>query len=169
MENALRSLVIAVIVLASSVQTAAAATAVFATSVYGTSGSVAGASNALGAADGASATILRVAGGSNLILQMSQATSGLNTLLSGARLTLGSNVQIAIGEVIGGVAVFSTNLTLPGGFGPTYALDLSALCTTVSSTGCSLLRIRVGGRPAPGSRWTAFRASPRRRNPRPGR
>ncbi|OFW99135.1 MAG: hypothetical protein A3E78_15625 [Alphaproteobacteria bacterium RIFCSPHIGHO2_12_FULL_63_12] len=150
MENALRSLVIAAILLASSVQTAAAATAVFATSVYGTSGSVAGASNALGAADGASATILRVAGGSNLILQMSQATSGLNTLLSGARLTLGSNVQIAIGEVIGGVAVFSTNLTLPGGFGPTYALDLSALCTTVSSTGCSLLRIRVGGAPGSG-------------------
>lgn len=131
-------------------QPAAAATTVFATSVFGTTGSVASASNALGPANGAFATILRVAGGSNLILQMSRASSGLNTILSGSRLTAGSNVQIAIGEVIGGVAVFSANLALPVGFGPTYALDLSALCSSVSATGCSQIRIRVAGGPGGG-------------------
>ena len=113
--------------------------------LFGTTGSVASASDALGPANGAFATILRVAGGSNLILQMSRASSGLNTILSGSRLTAGSNVQIAIGEVIGGVAVFSANLALPVGFGPAYALDLSALCSSVSATGCSLIRIRVAG------------------------
>lgn len=146
----MRSLVFALILLASSAQTAAAATTVFAASVYGTTGSVVGAANALGPANGAFATILRVAGTSNLILQMSQASSGLNTILTGSRLTAGSTVQIAIGEVIGSVAVFSANLALPAGFGPNYPLDLSALCSTVSATGCSLIRIRVSGAPGGG-------------------
>jgi hypothetical protein len=106
--------------------------------------------NALGAADGSNSAILRVAGGSNLILQMSQAASGLNTLLAGPRLTAGTNVQIAVGEVIAGVATFSANVALPGGFGPSYALDLSAACATVSATGCSLIRIRVSGAPGGG-------------------
>ena len=127
----MRPLIIALVLLASSVQNAAAATTVFAASVYGTSGSVAGAANAVGAANGSVATILRVAGGSNLLLQMTQAASGLNTILTGTRLTAGTSVQIAIGEVIGSVAVFSANLTLPAGFGPSYALDLSALCSSV--------------------------------------
>ena len=146
----MRSLIAVLVLLASAAQPAAAATTVFATSVVGTTGSVAGAANALGPANGAFATILRVAGGSDLILQMSQASSGLNTILSGTRLTLGSNVQIAIGEVVGSVATFSANLALPAGLGPTYSLDLSALCSTVSATGCSLIRIRVTGAPGSG-------------------
>lgn len=133
-------------------QPAAAATTVYAASVFGTSGSVVGAANAIGAADGLSATIIRVAGGSNLILQMSQAASGANTVINGQRATAGSNVQIAIGEVIGGVATFSTNLALPAGLGSLHTLDFSALCLTVSTTGCSLIRIRVVG--APGSAFT---------------
>lgn len=136
--------------LAFSAQPASAATTVFAASVLGSSGFVVNAGNALGAANGASATILRVPGGSNLILQMSQATSGLNTVLNGTRLTAGSNVQIAIGSVIAGVATFSANIALPGGFGPTYAMDLSAACASVSATGCDLVRIRVVGGPAGG-------------------
>jgi len=146
----MRSVFAAIALLVFGAQPAAAATTVFATSVYGTSGSVSGATNALGAANGSVATILRVAGGSNLILQMSQASSGLNTILTGSRRTAGSNVQIAIGEIIGGVAVFSANLALPAGFGPNYAMDLSALCSTVSATGCSLIRIRVAGAPGGG-------------------
>lgn len=146
----MRSLAAVVVLLMLAAQPAGAATTVFATSVYGTTGSVIGASNALGTADGSAAAILRVAGGSNLILQMSQAASGLNTILNGARLTAGSNVQIAIGEVIAGVATFSANIALPGGFGPAYALDLSAACATVSAAGCSLIRVRVTGPPGSG-------------------
>lgn len=148
----MRSVFAAIALLALGAEPAAAATTVFAGSVYGTSGSVTGAANALGAANGSAATILRVAGGSNLILQMTQASSGLNTILTGTRLTAGTNVQIAIGEVIGSVATFSANLALPAGFGPNYSIDLSALCSTVSATGCSLIRIRVTG--APGSGFT---------------
>lgn len=126
---------------------AQAATTVYAASVYQTTGSVLNANAALGAANGLSATILRVGGGSNLVLQMTAAASGATTVLTGARLTANSNVQIAIGEIIGGTAVFSANTALPAGFGPTYAMDLSAACATVSATGCSLLRVRVIGAP----------------------
>jgi hypothetical protein len=133
-------------------QPANAATTIYASSVFGTSGNVVGAANALGAANGLSASIIRVAGGSNLILQMSQAASGAGTVLNGQRVTAGSTVQIAIGEVIGGVATFSANLALPAGLGSVHNLDLSALCLTISSTGCSLIRIRVSG--APGSAFT---------------
>jgi hypothetical protein len=52
--------------------------------------------------------------------------------------------------VISGIATFSANIALPGGFGPTYSLDLSAACATVSATGCSLVRIRVNGAPGGG-------------------
>jgi hypothetical protein len=146
----MRGFLAALIVFLGAVSPAAAATTVFASSVYGTAGSVLGAGSAVGPANGSLATILRVAGGSNLILQMSQATTGLNTILTGQRLTAGSNVQIAIGEVISGIATFSGNIALPGGFGPNYALDLSAACATVSASGCSLLRIRVNGAPGGG-------------------
>ncbi len=126
---------------------AQAATTVYAASVYQTSGTVVGAANAIGAANGSVATISRIAGGSNLVLQMSQATSGLNTILTGARVTANTNVQIAIGEIVSGVAVFSGNIALPAGLGPNYTMDLSAACASVSVTGCSLLRIRVQGAP----------------------
>lgn len=126
---------------------AQAATTVFPASVYQTSGTVLGAGNALGSADGLSAVILRLTRGSNLVLQMSAAASGASTVITGSRTTANSNVQIAIGEIIGGVAVFSANTALPRGFGPTYSLDLSAACATVSATGCSLIRIRVSGAP----------------------
>jgi hypothetical protein len=146
----MRSLIAIVAMFAFSAQPAVAATTVFAASVFSVTGSVTNAGNALGSADGSSTAILRTAGGSELILQMSQATSGLTTLLNGARLTGTTNVQIAVGEVIGGIATFSTNIALPGGFGPGYALNLSTACATVSAAGCSLLRIRVNGAPGGG-------------------
>lgn len=146
----MRELFAALVVFFGAASPAAAATTVFASSVFGTTGLVVGAGAAVGPANGAFATILRVGGGSNLILQMSQATTGFGAILTGQRLTAGSNVQIAIGEVISGIATFSTNVALPGGFGPTYSLDLSAACATVSATGCSLLRVRVNGAPGSG-------------------
>ncbi len=146
----MRGIWAALVVFLGAASPAAAATTVFASSVFGTTGSVVSAGAAVGPADGSFATVLRVAGGSNLILQMSQATTGLSVVLTGQRLTAGSNVQIAIGEVISGIATFSANIALPGGFGPTYSLDFSAACATVSATGCSLVRIRVAGAPGSG-------------------
>lgn len=162
----MRSLLVIAVLLTAAIQPAAAATTVYATSVFGTSGTVLLPGNAVGAANGASATILRVAGGSNLILQMSAATSGLNTILSGQRLTAGSNVQIAIGEVIGGIATFSANIALPAGLGALHTLDLSTACASVSLTGCSLLRVRVAG--APGSGFTLDGVSGVAAAPEPG-
>lgn len=138
-------LVAAIFLLLAAAQPAAAATTVYAASVFGTTGTVLTPGNALGAANGTSATILRLSGASTLTLQMSEAITGGTTTLSGQRLTAGSVVQIAIGEVIGGVATFSANLALPGGLGTLHTLDLTALCATISATGCSLLRIRVAG------------------------
>ncbi len=132
-----------------AVQPAAAATTVFAASVYSTGGTVLTPGNAVGPADGGIATVLRVAGGSQLTLQLSQAISGLNTIINGQRLTPGSIVQIAIGEIVGGVAMFSANSALPGGLASLHTLDLSTACAGVSATGCSLLRFSVNG--APGS------------------
>ena len=65
-------------------------------------------------------------------------------------MTAGSNVQIAIGEIIGGVATFSANLPLPGGLGSLHTLDFSAACSAISVTGCSRLRISVNGPPGGG-------------------
>lgn len=135
----------AIFLLLAAAQPAAAATTVYAASVFGTGGTVFAPGNAIGAANGTSATIFRLFGASTLTLQMSEAITGGTTTLSGQRLTAGSNVQIAIGEVIGGIATFSANLALPGGLGTLHTLDLTALCATVSATGCSLLRIRVAG------------------------
>ncbi len=145
-----RFLIAGLLLLTVPAQPAAAATTVFASSIFSASGSVLAPGNALGAANGASAQILRVAGGSNLVLQLSQATTGLNTILNGQRQTLGSNVQVAIGAIIGGVATFSANSALPAGLGSLHTFDLSAACSAISVTGCSLLRISVNGAPGSG-------------------
>lgn len=120
-----------------------AATTVYATSIYSQTNTT-NAGNALGVANGSTALIARPG---TLVLTMSQATSGLNTVINGVRVTANSNVQIAIGHVVGGVATFSANLALPAGFGSVHTLDFSAACALISSTGCSLLRIRVAGPP----------------------
>lgn len=144
----MRALIAAVVVSGVlAVQPAAAATTVFAASVYNTGGTVVLPGNAVGPADGGIATILRVAGGSQLTLQLSQAISGLNTIINGQRLTANSNVQIAIGEVIGATAVFSANIALPAGLASLHTLDLSTACAGVSAAGCSLLRFSVNGAP----------------------
>lgn len=150
MSGRVRLLFVGLMLLMSAAQPAAAATTVFAGSVFSASGSVTAPGNAVGAANGSSAQILRVPGGSSLVLQMSQAATGLNTIINGQRLTLNSNVQIAIGEIIGGVATFSVNFALAPGLGSLHALDLSAACAAISASGCSLLRISVNGAPGSG-------------------
>lgn len=130
---------------------AQAATTVYGASVFSTSGVVISPTNALGVADGSLTTISRIAGGSSLVLQMGQAITGFGTIITGTRLTATTNVQIAVGEVIGGVATFSPNTALPGGFGPNYQLNLINACSALSATNtCSLLRITVNGAPGSG-------------------
>ena len=124
-----------------------AATTVFAAGVVGTTGPVTAPNAAIGAADGSSALMQRGGSFSLIDLQMSAAASGSNTIINGVRGTANTFVQVAIGEVVGGVTTFSVFTNLPGGFGPTYALDLSTLCSGISASGCSLLRIRVAGPP----------------------
>lgn len=123
---------------------AVAATTVYAASVFATTGAVTAAPNALGPANGAFAGVQRNA---TLVLSMTTPTTGANTVIAGQRAALTSNVQVAIGEVIAGVATFSANIALPGGLGALHTLDLSAACASVSASGCSLLRIRVLGPP----------------------
>ncbi len=147
----MRVLIAAFLLLAGVAQPAAAATTVYATTVFGTTGTVTTPGAALGPGDGASATILRVPGGSSITLQLSKPATGLNIVVAGQRLTAASNVQITIGEIIGGVAIFATtNFNFPGGLGSIHNFDLSAACAGVSATGCSLLRIRVTSPPGGG-------------------
>jgi hypothetical protein len=120
---------------------ASAATTIYATSIFSQTRTTNGA-NALGAANGSVAVVRR---NGNIVLQMSSATSGLNTVINGVRATANTNVRVAIGHVVGGVATFSANVALPAGFGSVHTLDLSAACAAISATGCSLLRVRVQG------------------------
>lgn len=150
MSGRMRLFFVGLLLLMSAAQPAAAATTVFASSVFSVSGNVVAPGNALGAANGSSAQILRVPGGSSLVLQMSQSVTGLNTIINGRRLTLNSNVQVAIGEIIGGVATFSVAFALPPGLLSLHTLDLSAACASISVSGCSLLRISVNGAPGSG-------------------
>ena len=126
---------------------AKAATTVYASGVYQTSGLVFGSGNAIGATDSSSATLFPFFGvPSSITLIMSQAITGASASFVGQRLTAGSNVEVAIGEVVGGTTIFSTFTSLPGGAGPTaFAVNLGAACSAISATGCSLLRIRVSG------------------------
>lgn len=133
-------------------QPATAATTVFASSVYAFTGNVVGAANALGVADGTNAAILRVPGGSSLTLRMLRTVTGANTVFFGSISPSNANVRVLVGEVIGGVAVFSTSVPLSGASGGGFTMDLTALCKSVSATGCSLLRFAVNG--APGGRFT---------------
>lgn len=122
-------------------QPAQAATTTFAASVYNVTGTVVSPAAAIGPSDGLPAMVLRP---STLVLQLSQAASGAATLISGQRLTAGTIVQVAVGEVIGGVATFTANLQVTG-LGALHSFDFSAACAALSPAGCSLLRVRVAG------------------------
>lgn len=121
---------------------ARAATTIYAASVFSQT-NVINASNALFSANGGAATILA---GGDLVLQYANPLTG-----SGVAATLlpfagpaANFVTISVGEIIGGVATFSAgSLAFADmGAGGVQNLDLSALCSTISATGCSLLRIQ---------------------------
>lgn len=132
---------------------AAAATTVYATGVFSQGGTVTNAGNGLGAANGNFAQI----GGALSILgltigQAGQVVYSFADALSGASLQLTarpgapgvSSVLLSIGEIFGGVATYSTETGFTGGSG-VFSFDLSAQCSAISSSGCSLLRIRTLG------------------------
>lgn len=124
---------------------ARAATTIYAASVYSQSG-VTSATNALFTPDGAAALI---APGGDLVLQYNNPLTGQG--LAAALLPLASSpafnvLAVSIGEVIAGVATFSGEFVLVDmGAGGVLNADLSALCTTVSATGCSLVKFRNAG------------------------
>ena len=121
---------------------ARAATTIFASSVYSQSG-VVNATSALGGANGAAA---QIGAGGELVLGFNHALTGAG--LSTALLPLAGapafNVlAVSVGEVIGGVAVFSGEFVLVDmGSGGALNANLSALCSSVSATGCSLVKFR---------------------------
>ncbi len=119
---------------------ARAAVTVFPASVFSQS-NVTNANNALFATNGNAATI---GAGGELVLQYNLPLTGAGisaTFLPQATSPAFNIIAVSIGEVIGGVATFSGEFVLGDGSGVQTA-DLSALCSSVSSTGCSLLRLR---------------------------
>lgn len=122
---------------------ARAATTIYAASVYSQT-NVSNAGNALFANDGNSALI---AAGGELVLQYAHPLTGQNVAAAlGALSPLPAFnfLAISVGEIIGGVATYSAG-TIPFvdmGAGGVSNFDLSALCATVSATGCSLIRVQ---------------------------
>lgn len=122
---------------------ARAATTIYAASVYSQS-NVTNAGNALFNPDGNAALIQA---GGDLVLQYVYPLTGQNiaaTLLSLPTSPAFNFLSISVGEIIGGVATFSAG-SIPfvdNGAGGVFSADFSALCATVSATGCSLVRIQ---------------------------
>lgn len=119
---------------------ARAAVTVFPTSVFSQT-NVTNANSALFAVNGAAATI---GAGGELVLQYALPLTGAGisaTFLPQSASPAFNIIAVSIGEVIGGVATYSGEIVLGDGAGVLNS-DLSALCSSVSSTGCSLLRLR---------------------------
>lgn len=121
---------------------AKAATTIFASSVYSQT-NVIGASNALFASNGAAATVLA---GGELVLQYNNPLTGSSVAASLLPFAgpAANFVAISVGEIVGGVATFSAGSIAFAdmGAGGVQNFNLAALCSTVSATGCSLLRIQ---------------------------
>lgn len=121
---------------------ARAATTIYASSVFSQT-NVTNANNALFAANGAAALILS---GGELVLQYNNALTGAG--ISAALLPFAGPaanfVAVSVGEIIGGVATFSAGSVsfADMGAGGVQSLNLTALCSSVSATGCSLVRIQ---------------------------
>ncbi len=122
---------------------ARAATTIYAASVLSQT-NVTNANGALFAPDGNAATILS---GGELVLQYVHPLTGQGfaaTLLALPTSPAFNFLSISVGEIIGGVATFSAGASpfVDMGAGGVINLDLTALCATVSATGCSLVRIQ---------------------------
>jgi hypothetical protein len=122
---------------------ARAATTIYASSVYSQT-NVLNAAGALFSPNGSAATILS---GGDLVLQYAYPLTGQNiaaTLLALPSSPAFNFLAVSVGEIIGGVATFSAG-SIPYvdmGAGGVFSADFSALCATVSATGCSLVRIQ---------------------------
>lgn len=121
---------------------AQAATTVYASSIFSQSG-VSAASDALFSSNGNAALI---SSGGELVLQYNNPLTGSAVGLSLLPFAgpAANFIAVSVGEVIGGVATYSVGAIAFADFGAGGILnfDLSALCATVSATGCSLLRIQ---------------------------
>lgn len=133
---------------------AAAATTVYATGVYSQGGQVANAANGVGAANGSFARIgnSTTTGSGGTVGQAGQVVYSFADALSGAALQLTGLggapgvplVFVSIGEIVSGVAVYSSETSFTGGAG-VFTFDFSTQCALISSTGCSLVRVRTAG------------------------
>ena len=139
-----RFLVWTLIVAMLSAGGASAATTVFADSVVSTAGVTSAETNILGASDGATGRI------GAFLFSTGEVTLGFSDAISGADLAFttvnsfgSTNVFVSIGETVGGVAVFSAESSFVETSGGVFNLDLSAACSGISASGCSLLRIRT--------------------------
>lgn len=149
----MRRLAAAALFLALSIAPAAAATTVFAAGVYNQAGQVAGAANAIGAADGGFARIgnsfsvfgLTIGQAGQVVYSFADALSGAGLQLTGLAGGAGvPSVFVSIGEIVGGVAMFSAEANFTGA--GVFSADLSGQCALISAAGCSLVRVRtVGG------------------------
>jgi len=121
---------------------AQAATTVYATSIF----SEAGVSNAASALFSSNGNAALISPGGELVLRYNNPLTGSAvgfSLLPFAG-PAANFIAVSIGEVIGGVATFSAGSIAFAdlGAGGIRNFDLSALCATVSATGCSLVRIQ---------------------------
>ncbi len=122
---------------------ARAATTIYAASVYSQT-NVTNANNALFTTNGSAALILS---GGELVLQYGNPLTGggiAATLLPLSPLPAANFLSVSVGEIIGGVATFSAGSFsfADMGAGGVQNMNLTALCATVSASGCSLLRIQ---------------------------
>lgn len=141
----MRALLASIALLAVSTAPAAAATTVFATSVFASSGNVANLGDGLGAANGVVARIGNAARAGEAVFSFIDALSGANLqLTAGAGGGPSPAVFVSIGEIVGGVAVYSAESSFSGGPG-VFTLDFTAPCALISASGCSLVRIRTAG------------------------
>jgi len=136
----------AIVILTALTVPAKAATSIFASSVFSTAGAVTNSGDALGPADTVGALL---GTGGDLVLGFSAPLTGAGISLNLLPIGVPGAVNIialSIGEVIGGVATFSSEFVLVDmGSGGVLGADLSAQCSALSATGCSLVRIRNAG------------------------
>lgn len=149
----MRLLVAFLFLFGASAAPAAAATTVFATGVFGQGGVTANVNNALGTPNGAFAQVggalsifgLTIGQAGQVVYSFADALSGAGLQLTGIGGAPGvPSVFVSIGEIVGGVAVFSTETNFTGGAG-VFSFDFSSSCALISSTGCSLVRVRTAG------------------------
>lgn len=137
-----------------AIQPAAAATTVFSSGVYTQSGIVTNAAGGIGGANGTTAGIggvinfffFTIGQAGQVVYSFAQPLSGASIQLTALAGPGAPPVRVSVGEIVGGVAVYSTELAFTGGAAGLFAFDLSTQCAAISGTGCSLLRIRtIGG------------------------